>query len=328
MDPEKKIRELEERVKKAKDRYEAAREYQVASYKTFKATNRGDLPIDNWDHVVTEKSVSIGMSASAGDELFKAEKELSDFKNQVQEPQEEESAEPNDGIVDQELVAMALFDGKIKMVSLLPDGRYRLLDDAANFHKIFYTWSSETLALQRATEELEALINSHGAKEAAFQDFFECHPEFILNDEYRQAHPQIVLIDDRGESLIPDFILEPVDQHSICDLLELKLPSAPVFVLKKNRPRFSAAVLEACAQLHEYRRFFDEEKNRIAVRDKYGLLAYRPKMFVIIGRRGTVNPIEVRKIEGALPNLTLRTYDDVLQRMKAKIETMKKGQNR
>ena len=51
-------------------------------------------------------------------------------------------------------------------------------------------------------------------------------------------------------------------------------------------------------------------------------------MFVIIGRRGTVSPINVRKIEGDVPNLHLRTYDDVVHRMKARFDAMRKGRFR
>jgi len=114
----------------------------------------------------------------------------------------------------------------------------------------------------------------------------------------------------------------------LSDLLELKLPSAPVFVLKKRRMRFSAAVFEACAQLREYSAFFDEERNRRVVQERYGILAYRPKMIVIIGRQGSVDPIAVRRIEQDLPNLYLRTYDDVINRMKTKVNAMTKGRIR
>ena len=92
--------------------------------------------------------------------------------------------------------------------------------------------------------------------------------------------------------------------------------------------RFSSAVLEVSAQLREYGLFFDESKNREAIKEKYGLLAFKPKMFVIIGRRGTVSPIDVRKIEGDIPNLHLRTYDDIVNRMKSRFEAMKKSRLR
>lgn len=172
---------------------------------------------------------------------------------------------------------------------------------------------------------MESLINDPKAKERDFQDFFERNPTFILNDEYKKAHPHIVLTKDDGEQLIPDFALEPFNHNALCDLLELKLPTTEVFVLKKRRMRFSAAVMEACAQLREYNAFFDEEKNRRSIRDKYGLLAFKPKMFVIIGRGGKVSPIEVRKIESDLPNLHLRTYDDLIERVKFRINAMRRG---
>ena len=72
---------------------------------------------------------------------------------------------------------------------------------------------------------------------------------------------------------------------------------------------YSAAVIEACAQLRMYGEFFDEEKNRIAFQNTHpGLRAYKPKMFVIIGRQGKIDPFIRRRIESDLPNITLHTY--------------------
>jgi hypothetical protein len=227
---------------------------------------------------------------------------------------------------EQEFIALALLGDKINLVSLTPDGTYKFIDEAQNLHSIVYVISSEILALHAAVEELESLVNNPKTKEQDLQEFFEHNPEFILNDEYRKAHPHIVLSKDDGECLIPDFVLEPLDQNSLSDLLDLKLPSAQIFVLKKSRMRFSAAVLEACAQLREYRHYFYEKKNQEAVYEKYGLRAYEPRMFVIIGRRGNINPIDVRKMEADMPkDVYLRTYDDVIARMKARIDRMGRG---
>lgn len=226
---------------------------------------------------------------------------------------------------EEEFVGFALFGNKIKIVSLARDEKYTVLDETQNLHNILYITSSETMMLQIAVEELESLVNDPKAKEKDFQEFFERYPDFILNDEYKKAHPHIVLAKNDAESFIPDFVLEPIDQSSLSDLLELKLPSAQIFVLEKKRMRFSAAVLEACAQLREYSLFFDEENNRRRVQAQYGLLAFKPKMFVIIGRRGDVSPIDVRKIESDIPNIKLRTYDDIITRVKTKVDAMKRG---
>lgn len=225
---------------------------------------------------------------------------------------------------EQDLIALALFGNKIKLVALNQDGNYRFLDEEQNLHRIIYIESTETLSLQRAVDELEDLINNPYANEGIFQQFFERNPELILNDMYSKAHPHVILTTNEKKSLIPDFVLEPIDQNFLCDLLELKLPSAPVFIRKKNRLRFSAAVLEARAQLLEYSRFFNEQKNQDAVYERYGLRAWMPKMFLIIGRLGTINPFERRIIESSQPDIYLRTYDDLVNWTKAKIERMKR----
>jgi hypothetical protein len=225
---------------------------------------------------------------------------------------------------DEQRVALALFGPIIKLVSLSPDGQVQFLDEQQKSHNLLYVLSAETVEVERAVEELEYLMNDPRASESDFQNFFERHPDFILNDEYREAYPHLILENAEGDHLIPDFILQPVNQSALCDLLELKLPSAEVFVLKKNRPRYSAAVYEAAAQLREYSRYFDEATNRIRFRDKYPLLnVYRPRMFVIIGRQGVESPTVARAVETDMPDICLRTYDDVLRRAKWKLDRMK-----
>lgn len=251
------------------------------------------------------------------DDGFRTRQEYS-----ADQPNEDSSPQRNPQV---DLIALALFGAEIKLVSLAKDGTYKFLDEHEKLHNLLYVVSPETIQLEKAVRELEYLMNEPLAKEKDFQDFFERNQNFILNDDYREAHPQLVLSQDNGEDLKPDFVLEPVDQGSLCDLLELKLPSTQVFVLKKNRPRFAAAVHEAAAQLRVYSRFFDEEKNRRKFQATYpGLRAYKPRMFVIIGRRSEANSLIQRDIQRELPDVNLRTYDEVILRMKWKIENLRK----
>lgn len=245
------------------------------------------------------------------------------FIEQANEEQDNEEESDNE-LTEDEFIGFALIGSNIKVVSLSRDGNYRFIDDEFNFHNLLYLVTSETLTLKHAVEEMESLINNPNTKEKDYQEFFERNPDFILTDDHKKAHGHIILTKDE-EDLIPDFVLEPIDQNELCDLLELKLPSSQVFVLKKNRIRFYAAVLEACAQLREYSNFFDEENNRKSIYEKYGLLTYKPKMFVIIGRKGNISPIEARNIKSDLPSLYLKTYDDILSRMRSRVEAMKKG---
>jgi hypothetical protein len=147
------------------------------------------------------------------------------------------------------LVALTRIAGKLRVISLTPDGTYTFLDPNQNLHNILYVADSATLKLANAIEEFEALINSNRAREADFQHFFERYPTFILTEEHKNAHPHVVLESDSGlrGPLIPDFVLEPLERPGLADLLDLKLPSAQVLVLKRSRLRYSAAVMEACA---------------------------------------------------------------------------------
>jgi hypothetical protein len=229
--------------------------------------------------------------------------------------------------VESDYIAFAVLGSKLRVVSLRPDLTYRYLDPIENVHDIAIFVPSEVAALQQAVEELESLLNDVKAGEAEFQKFFERNPDFILGEDHKKAHSQVALINQERDGLIPDFLLEPFDQDALCDLLEIKLPGAPVFVLKKNRMRYSAAVAEARAQLLEYSRYFDETVNQEFCFERYGLRAYKPKMFLIIGRLKKVDPYTRRKIETAeQPELYLRTYDDLIARVNARIERMKKGE--
>jgi len=227
-----------------------------------------------------------------------------------------------------EHVALAIVQGQIKIVSISKDGNYQCLDENHNIHNIFYATSNETLALKIVIEEFEDLVNNSKSVEADFQDFFKRNPDFILNNNYKSAHSHIILSSDDRGSLIPDFILEPVDQDSLCDILEIKLPKVQTFTLKKNRTRFSAAVFEACSQLREYSCYFDEEENRKRIFNKYGLLAYKPKLYVILGRRGTVSPIIIKNAQEDLPGFNLISYDQIIDRMKYKHRSMMKKSQR
>lgn len=220
---------------------------------------------------------------------------------------------------DSEQIALGLFDRRIRLVSLASDGGYRFLDGTAQYHNIVYPSFFEELSLQLAIEELEDLVNDSNTMESHFQNFFERHQDFILNDEYKQAHPHIILSNENRGTLIPDFILEPVDQNSFCDLLELKLPRTEIYVLTKNRERFSAAVFDAAAQLREYGKYFDDETNQNRFRSIYPhLRIYKPRMFVIVGRQNDENLAKKREIQSGFPELYLRTYDELLARMKWK----------
>lgn len=165
--------------------------------------------------------------------------------------------------------------------------------------------------------ELEYLINRRSA-EIKFQKFFERHPEYLLSlggGKYINAHPQVIMRQDDGSSLIPDFFLESINDH-LCDICDLKLASQRLKKITKNRPGFRAAIYEAVAQLEYYRNWFEDKINRDAFYSYTGLRAYRFRVVVVVGRsQDYYTDVKRIQMEALLPNhVELITYDDILER--------------
>jgi hypothetical protein len=168
-----------------------------------------------------------------------------------------------------------------------------------------------------AFDELEFLINKD-SKEVEFQKFFEKNPEFLLalgGGKYINIHPQIVLHEDDGGRLIPDFLLEKINDH-FCDICDLKLATQLLARHKHHRPGFRAAIYEAISQLEFYRNWFEDKQRRDEFYLRTGLKAYRPRVVLIIGRKlDYYTDIQRIQTESILPgHVELITYDDVLER--------------
>ena len=220
------------------------------------------------------------------------------------------------------LVALTEVAGRLKLVSLWRDGSYQFLDDSSKLHQGVFLLTLEGAAMAKAAREFEAMINDPRLKEKTFQAFFEEYPNFILNDDYRRAHAHVVLERPTG-ALIPDFMLEPVNQDRLCDILEIKTPNTQIVRMKKNRARFSDAVRDGIAQLREYQAYFEDGHARRSVEEKYGLVAYRPRLFLVIGRSGTIDPIVMQRVRQDADGVEVQTFDELLRRAQAKYKTHK-----
>ncbi len=180
-------------------------------------------------------------------------------------------------------------------------------------------------------DEFEKMFRRSDLKEAHIQEFLETHPWFLVGDEYAAVRPQIILERRDRTSLRPDFFLKPV-LGEVWDILEIKLPieQNKLFVRKCNRQRFASAVYEGVAQLREYYRFFNDESNRSAVYKRHGILSYRPKLTLLIGRGlGRDDPIVERDIRSEFSDVAIVTYEELLARVRNRVnftmESMRKA---
>jgi cold shock CspA family protein len=151
--------------------------------------------------------------------------------------------------IDDEELGIELLNGRLRVVSVHPDGSVKVVDTPGQLHKLLYIASGEAVGWKNAVEELEDLINSPQTVERDLQRFFERNPQSLCGDAYEEARPHIVLQRDNDGPLIPDFALKPHNANALCDLLELKLPKAKLIRVNKNRVRLTSAIMEACAQL-------------------------------------------------------------------------------
>ncbi len=168
-----------------------------------------------------------------------------------------------------------------------------------------------------AINELEYLLNNK-QHEKHYQEFFEKYPEFLtILGEYTNIHSQLVLHEDNGQKLIPDFFLEKIDTR-FCDILDIKQPSFNLVRNQKSRVRFFDKVQEGIGQLNYYRDWFESTGNRKNFGVKYKLDAYRPRLILVIGRSNSFHSdVERIKLESTLPKwVELKTYDDIMNRVK------------
>jgi hypothetical protein len=167
--------------------------------------------------------------------------------------------------------------------------------------------------------EFQRLINAVSTRERHIQAFLEAHPSFLRGLNYRNIYPQLVLQRDNESSLIPDFILEPFDD-AWCDILDVKLPRQKLIIGRNDRATLAAGVHEVVAQLREYSAYFEQEKYRKFVREKFGLKVYRPRLVALVGRdMWQMASEEVRRAMTAYDNLEVMTFDAFIEHCKSRI---------
>jgi len=117
--------------------------------------------------------------------------------------------------------------------------------------------------------------------------------------------------DDR-KAIKPDFFVVGADGYA--DIVEFKLPEikGSVIVGTENRETFSAVISSYVSQTRVYRDYFDDPNNRAYVKEKYGFDVYKPKRHLIIGRRWQFSNSEWRKIAADYSDLTIHSYDDLI----------------
>jgi hypothetical protein len=114
------------------------------------------------------------------------------------------------------------------------------------------------------------------------------------------------------EPIRPDFFVVGTD--GFADIVEFKLPwvKSAIVVGTSNRETFSAVINSYVSQTRVYRDYFDDPRNRDHVQSLYGFKVYKPKRYLVIGRRWDLNNDEWRAIAADFRDLNVLTYDDIV----------------
>jgi dCTP deaminase-like/Shedu protein SduA, C-terminal len=212
-------------------------------------------------------------------------------------------------------LAVSSSEPRVTVYSYTPLALFDPQETRAAAHLYTEAWTrnyEEELRLG-ALNELEALIADPRVKESNLQHFFEEHPWIILGDKHIEVRAQLVLERADGQRLRPDFFLKPIE-GDLWDILDIKRPFRHVVVGTRDRRRLSAEVRDGVAQLREYARYFDDGANRETLRRRYGIISYRPKLILLVGRSFDIgDPIRERDIRGEASQVELMSYDELLR---------------
>lgn len=140
--------------------------------------------------------------------------------------------------------------------------------------------------------------------------------KFILTMRFgaKQAHPELTCEwqSEERKAIRPDFFIEQPNGYA--DIVEFKLPhiSKSFVVGSSNREAFSAWLNSYISQTRVYATYFDDPNNRKWFEDIYGFKVYKPRRWLVVGRRDDFDSDVWREIVADYQDLEIMTYDDLI----------------
>ncbi|HGY9634676.1 TPA: Shedu anti-phage system protein SduA domain-containing protein [Pseudomonas putida] len=110
----------------------------------------------------------------------------------------------------------------------------------------------------------------------------------------------------------PDFfVLQP---NGYAEIVEFKLPNIDKSFLvgSENRESFSSWLNSYISQTRVYAEYFDDPNNRRWFEEKYGFKVYKPRRWLVVGRRSDFTSHVWREIAADHRDLEILTFDDLI----------------
>jgi hypothetical protein len=180
-----------------------------------------------------------------------------------------------------------------------------------------WKWSNIVL------NQFEALLNDERAREADYQQFFESNPSFVLRNDFDAywAEPRLSIAKST-KFYKPDFVLAPRERSALTEwgLVDLKRPDVPLLDAGAFHRDLSKHVYKVRTQLLDYADdYFAKPAHAEMLRTKFGVVPRPRRLVAIIGRRPANHMQRYLQLLDRLPDVQIRTYDDVLDFERAKV---------
>jgi Domain of unknown function (DUF4263) len=140
--------------------------------------------------------------------------------------------------------------------------------------------------------------------------------EFILTMKYGATQIRSELIcewqSEARDDIKPDFFV--VQPNGYAEIVEFKLPSIEknTVVGGKNRETFAAWLNSYISQTRVYASYFEDPNNRKWFEKKYGFKVYKPRRWLVVGRRNDFDSDVWREILSDYKDLEIMTFDDLI----------------
>ncbi len=183
----------------------------------------------------------------------------------------------------------------------------------------FFTFDRDPNGVQHEIGQFEALINSRQTSEHELQRFFEDSPHFLDDTRTSLPMPHVRLEDQKGNLLIPDFVIKPIVAYrrdSNWRVLDLKKPDVNLLAGNLPHTRFSHEVTQAITQLRNYGDYFRDSENTKRVSTVLGHELKYPSLAVLIGRLRELDVEQLEKAQSREPDVRIVTYDEILERQR------------
>lgn len=175
--------------------------------------------------------------------------------------------------------------------------------------------------LEVAIDKLQILVDND-TEEAKFQEWFSINPIVFDVLGYKQhiGHPELLY---EGKKYIPDFMAQTLAGE--WEIIELKTADANILKDTDRRHAFFAESEKNLSQCREYSLVFYDTACRERFDAEYETTCHKtPSVKLIIGRREGLNrPLVSELLSGRVPRISIVTYDDVIDQLKARHEILR-----